>query len=118
MFEPRQDLAMPAEMLLVLAIILREGDRLDQFGLLSERVYDWLALGPGDRELLAAELTRYHAGVSTSASILALRALAPDQRRKVADQVLDFAAGDPLLSPHQRRLGIRVRDILAVDDPV
>lgn len=108
---------MPAEMLLVLAIVLREGDRLDQFDLLCERVCDWLGLPSGERELLAAELARYHAGVSTSASILALRALAQEQRRLVAEQVLDFAATDTLLSQHQRRLGIRVRDILAVDDP-
>lgn len=118
MLEPRHDLAMPAEMLLVLSIVLREGDRMEQFGPLSERVYDWLALGPRDRASLASELKSYHAGVSTSASILALRALAAGKRRRVADQVLDFAASDPLLSPHQRRLGIRVRDILAVDDPV
>lgn len=118
MLEPRHDLTMPAEMLLVLSIVLREGDRMEQFGPLSERVYDWLALGPGARELLASELKSYHAGVSTSASILALRALTAEKRGKVAEQVLDFAAGDPLLSPHQRRLGIRVRDILAVDDPI
>lgn len=108
---------MPVETLLVLAIILREGDRLDQFGLLSERVYDWLALGSHERELLATELQTYHAGVSSAASILTLRGLPVDQRRLLARQVLDFAAGDPLLAPHQRRLTIRVEDILAVDDP-
>jgi hypothetical protein len=112
-----QDLKMPAEILLVLAIVLREGDRLDQFALLSERLYDWLALGPLDREVLTAELKSYHAGVSSAASILALRALPPDQRRLVAGQVLDFAAIDPLLRPHQRRLAIRVEDILDLTDP-
>ncbi len=113
-----QDLKMPVETLLVLAIILREGDRLDQLALLSERVYDWLALGPEERELLAGELRTYHAGVSSAASILALRALPGDRRRLLASQVLDFAASDSLLRPHQRRLAIRVDDILAVDDPL
>jgi hypothetical protein len=112
-----QDLKMPVETLLILAIILREGDRLDQFGPLSERVYDWLALGPQEREILATELQTYHAGVSSAASILTLRGLPAGQRRLLARQVLDFAAVDPLLGPHQRRLTVRVEDILAVDDP-
>lgn len=117
MLKPDPQLTMPVEVLLVLMIILREGDRTEQFALLAERVYDWYRLDPDEREVLAAELQRYHTGIGSAASILALRALRTDERSVIASQILDFAAADPLLSPHQRRLAIRVHDILALDDP-
>lgn len=111
-----RDDTMPVEMLLVLMIVLHEGGRSEQFALLAERVYDRFALSPDERESLAAELAGWMPGNGAFGLIASLRKLDEHSRRSTAKEVLDFAAADPLLSPHQRRLRIRVLDILELDE--
>jgi hypothetical protein len=111
-----QDLTMPVEMLLVLMIVLHEGGRSEQFSLLAERAYDRFGLDPAEREMLARELGAYRLDIGSASIIRALRALGEPERMSAAKEILDFAASDPLLSAHQRRLRIRVLDILALDD--
>lgn len=107
---------MPVEMLLVLMIVLHEGGRGDEFALLAEKVYDRFRLDPAERERLATELAEYEPGAGTFRIMAALRELDELSRRSAAKEILDFAAFDPFLRPHQRRLRIRVLDILALED--
>ncbi len=107
---------MPVEMLLVLMIVLHEGGRGEQFALLAERAYDRFGLDPAEREMLARELDAYRPAKGSAGIIGALRALGEAERKSIVSEILDFAALDPLLSPHQRRLRIRVLDILALDE--
>ncbi len=118
MLESGQVPKMPAEILLALLIVLRESDRTEEFGRLIGRVCTWAGLEPDGRAMIGAELEHYRTRVGSSASIMALRALHADHRTAIARQLLEFAAGDPLLSPHRRRLSIRVYDILALDAPL
>lgn len=106
---------MPVEILLVLMIVLYEGGRRDQFAVLAERVYDQFGFDPAERELLLLELEGYRLETESASVISALRAMSETDRRSIATQILDFAAADPLLIPHQRRLRIRVLDILELD---
>lgn len=114
--QAERHLTTPVEMLLVLMIVLHEGGRGEQFALLAERVYDRYGLGPDERESLAGELAGLKPGNGAFGLIASLRKLDEHVRRSTAKEILDFAAFDPLLSPHQRRLRIRVLDILELDE--
>lgn len=97
-----------AESLLVLLIVLREGGREAEFPALCDR---YLA-GAEEAGAVKAALGAFEREVGQTAGILALRALAEPARRRVAEDVMDFARTDPLLAGHRDRLRIRVLDIL------
>lgn len=114
-----EEQSLAGEMMLVFAIILREGDRLAELDPLCVRLCDKLALERQERELVIRNVAEVQAaaGASTVPTVLALRGLRLQERQSLLQQVMQFAASDGLLAPHQRRLAARVADILQIDQP-